>query len=576
MRNPYLNLLSTSWKYSNQNKIKYLLIYFSYAFIAIIDGIKPIIYGFYISNIEKATEGVFLTTIKYISVYISIILLEWSIKGTMRVQENKLAFKISKNFSLDLLSNIYVLPLEWHNENHSGAIINKVRKSTNSLNDFFKNGYNYFLTFAKLIIAIASIVYFSPIFGFIAISIGTITLFLMLKIDVRLVDYLKKYNLKEDRINASTVEVITNIKTVKALNLSQPLSKWIINKIDASFPVFVKYAKTNEWKWFIANISVALIYCLTIVGYIYNNYKPGEVIAIGPLVTLVLYVNQFTVEFNGIAWLYNQIVQLNTNVTSVNQILTPSKKYSLHLPEKTTDKNKIEWNSIQISNLNFSYASRDQKLTLKNISVNIRKGSKLALIGKTGSGKTTLLYLLSGLHSPLPAYDCFFDNFLDKKDIGLINQFSNLVTQDAEIFEDTLLFNIALGTSYPIEEIIKACEVANFMEVVYSLPHGFNTIISEKGNNFSGGQRQRLALARGILSASGKEIILMDEPTSNIDPKLSKKILHDIFEHFKYKTLIITIHNYDLLYLFDYIYAMDQGEIIAEGEYHEISATSYN
>ena len=110
--------------------------------------------------------------------------------------------------------------------------------------------------------------------------------------------------------------------------------------------------------------------------------------------------------------------------------------------------------------------------------------------------------------------------------------------------------------------------------MVANLPNGYESKIKEKGVNLSGGQKQRLALARGVFVAKDSELILLDEPTSSVDPKTEAKIYQQLFKEFADKAILSTLHRLHLLPQFDYIYIMDQGKIVAEGTFEKLYATS--
>lgn len=120
---------------------------------------------------------------------------------------------------------------------------------------------------------------------------------------------------------------------------------------------------------------------------------------------------------------------------------------------------------------------------------------------------------------------------------------------------------------YTKDEILKVCDDAQFTEVLSQMPEGLNTFIQEKGMNLSGGQKQTLALARGILAARDSEIILLDEPTSSIDPQTEKSIYSSIFKTFRQKAVISSLYRLHLLAEFDYVYILQDGSVIDEGTF---------
>jgi ABC-type multidrug transport system fused ATPase/permease subunit len=145
-----------------------------------------------------------------------------------------------------------------------------------------------------------------------------------------------------------------------------------------------------------------------------------------------------------------------------------------------------------------------------------------------------------------------------------------LFPQEPEIFENTIRYNITLGLPFDEEQVARICRVAQFSDVITQLPNGMESHIKEKGVNLSGGQKQRLALARGILAAQESDIVLMDEPTSSVDPKTELLIYQQLFEEFKDKVIISSLHRLHLLPYFDHVYVLENGRIVAEGDFETL------
>jgi ABC-type bacteriocin/lantibiotic exporter with double-glycine peptidase domain len=198
----------------------------------------------------------------------------------------------------------------------------------------------------------------------------------------------------------------------------------------------------------------------------------------------------------------------------------------------------------------------------------IQKGKKIALIGHSGSGKSTLLSVLRGLYPAQAGLNIQIDG--SGYTVETLHEKVTQFPQEPEIFENTIEYNITMGLPATEEEIRKACEIAGFNEVISQLPDGLKTDIKEKGVNISGGQKQRLALARGILAAKDSEVILLDEPTSSVDPKTEAIIYERLFSFFREKAFVSSMHRLHLLDQFDYIYILEKGKIIDEGTFDEL------
>jgi ABC-type multidrug transport system fused ATPase/permease subunit len=378
-------------------------------------------------------------------------------------------------------------------------------------------------------------------------------------------------NEREHEVSSTLFDSMSNILTVITLRLEKRIQSGFMKKVAAVFPPFKKNVTINELKWFTAQMMVGIIYAVTTIGYIYQHYTPGEPFMIGGLIILLGYVNQFTSVFNDIASHYTQITKYDTDVQNARQLEEAYDKLHhgtdvSYFPEK--------WNTLEIDKLNFKRETGGSKRPsgIDNLSMRIRRGDRIALIGESGSGKSTLLTLLRGLHEPASGMETKLDGTnIRFKDIGSA---VTLFPQEPEIFENTIRYNITLGLPFSDEEVMNVCEAAHFADVVQQMPEGLDTLIQEKGVNLSGGQKQRLALARGILAAQSSSLVLMDEPTSSIDPRTEKRIYANLFSAFDEKAVISSLHRLHLLTDFDYIYILRNGSVIDEGTFEDLSRYS--
>jgi ATP-binding cassette subfamily B protein len=573
MRNPYLAMLRTAWNYARDRKSRFILIYSMFVASNIIVALNPLFYGWFINQLQLKGANVLNTGWLYVGGFLLLRLAEWLFHGPARVMERKLAFHIGSNFLDELYHKVLHLPVKWHQENHTGSTISRLRKAHEALRDFFQNGFIYLYSFGKFLFSFAAMLYFSPLFGAIGVVLGAITVFIIVQFDKPFIKSLREVNEQEHQVSSTLFDSLSNIVTVITLRLEKRIEAGLRGKLANVFPPFKRNATINELKWFTAQMMVGLIYAVVTIGYIYQHYVPGETFMIGGLIVLLGYVNQFTSVFNDIASQYSQIVKYDTEIQN-------AKGLEEAFDEKKPSQNVIalpsSWRNIEIEKLNFARiesAISAKKLTgVFDLSMSIDRGKKIALIGESGSGKSTLLSLLRGLHEPINGMIVRADEKpVDFKSIGMD---VTLFPQDPEIFENTVLYNITLGLPFSEAEVMAVCDAAKFTDVIKNLPDGLNTVIKERGANLSGGQKQRLALARGILAARNSSIVLMDEPTSSLDPSTEKKIYHNLFESFENKAVVSSLHRLHLLPNFDYIYILRNGEVIDEGSFDDLSKYS--
>ncbi|MBL8213996.1 MAG: ABC transporter ATP-binding protein, partial [Bryobacterales bacterium] len=226
-----------------------------------------------------------------------------------------------------------------------------------------------------------------------------------------------------------------------------------------------------------------------------------------------------------------------------------------------------DWQSIELQNLNFSHQESYQPgkspHSLHDIHLKLQRGRRIAFIGESGSGKSTLLAILRGLYEPQPGLRLSLDG--QPLTLPSLNETTTLFPQEPEIFENTIRYNITLGLPFDDADLAAVARTAHFDSVLASLPKGLDSNIQEKGVNLSGGQKQRLALARGILAARQSDIVLLDEPTSSVDPKTEAEIYHNLFAAFEDKVVISALHRLHLLRHFDEIYVLANGRIVEHG-----------
>ena len=193
----------------------------------------------------------------------------------------------------------------------------------------------------------------------------------------------------------------------------------------------------------------------------------------------------------------------------------------------------------------------------------------IGITGSFGSGKSTVLTLLRGLYNP-DRGNIYVDGKKMDHGFARLKKHVTLIPQDPEIFNDTIKNNITMGTRRRNEEVEEAIDMAQLAKVIKKLENGVDTNVLEKGVSLSGGEKQRLSLARGLLAAKRSEIVLLDEPTSSVDSENEMKIHDNIFSKFRGKTIISSIHRLHLLDRFDYIYLFEKGRIVAQGTLVEI------
>ncbi len=570
--NPVVYLTKKLWKYSQGNRKKVVLYFLMFLIANGIEFLSPLAIAKLLNIIQVSgiTNVSMPSLLFYLGSLLCINIGFWAFHGPARLIENKNAFIVRANYKKYLLDGVMTFPLEWHTDHHSGDTIDKIEKGTSALYRYSENTFQIIESMVRLISSYLALTYFNLHAGYIVLFMVIITIFLIVQFDKVLLKQYKIIYGAENKISEKVFDVISNITTVIILRIEKLVSSSIYKKILEPLNIFLKNNRINEVKWFLVSVCSTLTVIFVLGSYFYVNLKTGSIVLIGTIYILYGYVERMSEVFFRFAYMYGDIVRQKASVMNAEEIANEF---------KNTQKIKsirlgANWKELKIDSLRFSYHTEEgADLHLENISLTIKKGKRIALIGASGSGKTTFLKIMRELYRPQYANIYLDDEFL-KNGFQSISADIALIPQDPEIFSTTIKENITVGVSHELSYIKKFTDMACFTEVIKRLPNKLDSDIFEKGVNLSGGEKQRLALARGLMACDDKTIILLDEPTSSIDTKNEARIFQNIFAYFKKKTIVASVHRLHLLQFFDEIYFFKEGKIIASGNFTKLLETS--
>ncbi|MEO1885231.1 MAG: ATP-binding cassette domain-containing protein, partial [Methylococcales bacterium] len=254
---------------------------------------------------------------------------------------------------------------------------------------------------------------------------------------------------------------------------------------------------------------------------------------------------------------FNQALTAYTNFGQLMQqpVAEMSRSHQVRLQ-------KVE-GGVTLTNVSLTYPEQ-KEATLKQLNLKVLPGEKIAIVGKIGSGKTSLLRLIAGLYEPTEG-----SIKIDQSDITHLypddlRRHVGVVMQTPLLFSGTLKENLLMGNPDATDEqLIQATKIAGVDEIISNLPNGYETVLAERGQQLSGGQRQAICIARALIG--NPKIIIMDEPSSAMDTGSEQKLLADLKPILADKTLILITHRGTLLNLVDRIVVFDSGRIIADG-----------
>ncbi|MEI6805292.1 MAG: ABC transporter ATP-binding protein [Myxococcaceae bacterium] len=550
---PAVFLFRKLWHFAGNNR-KHVVLFVSLSFLAqAVHLITPLLFGILIGEIQKHGSSSANITYLYwiLSAFIIKEVIFWAFHGPSRMIERVVAFSTSVNYRRYFLEGILSLRLHWHSEHDSGDTIDKVEKATDGMLEFSENVYQIIQVVSRIIGTTAILIWFSPRIG-VSVFVCVMGIFgVVLQFDRCLIPQYRILCELANKASAAVFDALSNITTIKILRIESAIHTGVLSWFEASRTLHKKNAYLNEWKWCVGILLFRIIAVLPIGFYLHQQ---GTDLDVGRFSTLFLYLSELVLALFVFGSQYELLTQWKSEVLNAEPI---ERAFSQNL--KVTRNPIKSWKKLKIQGLSFRYDEQREALLLNGVSMEIKSGERIAIIGESGSGKTTLLKILHGLCPNARASlqidsQAAFDASLAELDFR-----TTLVPQEPEIFSATIRENITLGMPCDDKKILEFAKLAVFDGVIAGLPKGLESVINEKGVNLSGGQKQRLALTRALLFGADKDLILLDESTSSVDPENERRIYENILKHFEKKTIISSIHKTNLLPFFNRILKFRQG-----------------
>ncbi|MDY0008449.1 MAG: ABC transporter ATP-binding protein [Bdellovibrionales bacterium] len=556
----YVRLWRESWIYAGRERKTIIVYHIMFVFAIGFELATPYLLGQLVNTLQQAGDNLFYDCALYLGLIILCNFLMWTLHGPGRVLERRASQVVYVGYVTRMFERLTELPLAWHQDHHSGSTINRIRTAGLALKNFVANGFVSFQNVVTLAGAIGMLMWFNIAIGVASLISFILAMLCIIVLNRRMTEAIHETNEVTHGASATFFDFVSNMVSIIVLRLQSFSRDTLLSKLHLAMPPFMREVKINEWRYFIYTMLNVLMLGLILLGYIWFQLDSGQAIAAGTLVTVYLYQSRVGQQGFGLMSIHSTWLQTLADLRSTQGILDDHARLTgSELPAPPTG-----WQNIRLDHLRFTHrgdAAGGRPSTLQDVSLTLRRGENIALIGTSGAGKSTLLTLLRALRAP-DSVETTIDG--SPADFAQLAQVTTLIPQDPEVFENTMRFNVTFGLDVPDTDVFRALSLAEFMPVLAQLPQGLDTDIREKGVNLSVGQRQRLALARGIFAAEQSDIVLLDEPTSSVDLMTEEKIFKNLFTHFQGKTIIATLHRLHLLPMFDRILFLDQGRIVAD------------
>lgn len=476
----------------------------------------------------------------------------------------KVGVRSLRRASATVLEHLHTLSLKFHLDRRTGALSRAIERGRNSIENLLSiTLFNVFPTLLEVVLVFAILwKAFSIWFGVVALVVVVVYVaFTGVTTEWRL-KYRRDANSLDNKANTRAIDSLLNYETVKAFG-NEALE---VREYDRVMGEYEKASVLSQSSLALMNVGQAFIIAvgLAILMAMAASGKIAGTMTVGDFTLINLYMIQLAQPLNFFGFVYRSIKQALVDIEKMFDLMEVE-------PEIRNKTDALPLNvaggEVRFENVSFAYDPR--RPILKNVSFTVPAGHMLALVGATGSGKSTIGRLL------FRYYDVSAGAIvIDGQDIRDVTQDSaraaiGIVPQDTVLFNDTIRYNIAYARPNATQtEIEGAARLAHIHDFIAKLPDGYDTVVGERGLKLSGGEKQRVAIARVILK--GAPILLFDEATSALDTHTEKEIQANLKEVSTGRTTLVIAHRLSTVIDADQILVLDEGEVIERGSHEEL------
>lgn len=479
-----------------------------------------------------------------------------------------LIYVVAERSDIDLqthtLSHMSRLDLQWHEGENSGNKLKKINRGGKSLNSMLRMYVDISID------AVVGLIGVAVVFATMSWTLNLLLLVFFV-VHYLLSSYLtrnakaqaREVNKVEEEFSGLKFEMLNGIQTVKTLAIVPALMLYIHGVTERLIVALAKRIKLFRIRLAVLGFNqqffrIAII-AFTVYEVVQGNFE------VGVIAQVFFYFSKIEVSAQRFSDIYHRYVLAQIDLDGVAEIMDTTPM----IEEQGEQLFPVDWQEIQIKNVSFAY--RDSAV-LEGLNLSVRRGEKLGLVGVSGGGKSTLFKLLLKLYDQ---YDGFIGvdgiSLRDIKRDSLVQRLG-VVLQDTELFDLSLKDNIQLGESVEQEKdhLHYAIDTARVRQFAEQHPEGINTLVGEKGVRLSGGEKQRVGLARALYRQP--EILILDEATSHLDAESERLIQAALDELLDEVTAIVSAHRLSTLRKMDRIVVLEAGKIVEEGTYEELLA----
>ena len=520
--------------------------------------------------LDPAIENIFLNKDKALIYIIPLaIIVAFSTKGISLYLAKILMIQISeevkKMLQINMLKSFINADTQIIESKHTGKYISNLSFDVDQITRMLAEAFLSIFKDGLTLIGLLTVMFFQnwklSLIAIIMIPLATIT---ARKLGKRMGKVATEAQEKSGHLNRYFVDLFKNHKIIKIFqreNYENIRSEDYVNALkDKSIKIRSVYLRSTPIMEVLTGFMIALLI-----------FYSGHLIISGEL-----NINNFFSFLAAMMLAYQPVKSLTKVNIAISQGLSAAKRILPIIDIKneiekneTSEEIKLTDGTITFENINFQYYSNPDNQVLKNVSIKINGGKMTALVGHSGSGKSTLLNMIPRIYNPTSGSIKIDNQDLSKFNLSSIRKQISIVDQNTTLFDDTVYNNIKYAQPDASKDaIFKAAKLSMSEEFINNLENGYETKIGENGVKLSGGEKQRLSIARAFLKQS--RIILLDEATSSLDSNTEEKIQHAIEELIYNKTTIVIAHRLSTILNSDNIYVMQKGEILDSGKHQEL------
>ena len=470
-----------------------------------------------------------------------------------------------RRIGLNVFQHLHALDLSFHLSRRTGGLSRDIERGVNGISFLMRFlVFNIVPTFLELFL-VMGILWQQYRFEFaliVFVSVVSYVWFSKKTTDWR-TQFIREANQADSRSSSRAVDSLLNFETVKYFTNEQYES----NLYDEELADWEKAKRKNRLTLFLLNGGQALIISASMTAMLLlaaSEVSEGRM-TIGDFVLVNAFMMQIFMPLNFLGFVYREIKSSMTNIERMFSLMRVQPKVA---DADDASQLNVSKGLIEFKYVHFSY---DERAIISDVSFTVLPGEKLALVGSSGAGKSTLGKLLFRFYDVSQGQIC-----IDGQDIQTVSQHSlrqaiGVVPQDTVLFNSTLLENVRYGRPDASDDEVKqAIKLAHLNEFVSRLPKGYDTEVGERGLKLSGGEKQRVAIARTILKQPS--ILLFDEATSSLDSDSEKAVLDAINEVSKGKSSVVVAHRLSTIVNADRILVLEQGRIVEQGNHKDLMA----